>query len=602
MSAAPRAISCALTVAIGVVTANRAPDTATLAVATEGVPAVRFTDVTAAAGLSGFRYVSGTAAKDYIFEATGAGAGFIDYDGDGWLDIYLPNGGTLEALRGRAPFPAAALFRNDRNGGFVNVTSLAGVANRRWGQGVCAGDYDNDGRTDLYVTNIGMNRLYRNLGDGRFVDVAVRAAVAAGRWSTGCAFGDFDRDGRLDLFVAGYVDLDLDRLPPPASGPPTQLPADASKEATGMAASYVPGTGACHYRGARVMCGPRGLKGARDFLFHNNGDGTFTDVARRAGVDDARGAYGFGVAWVDYDDDDWLDLLVANDSSPSYVYRNRRDGTFADESLPSGAALTEDGREQAGMGIAIGDYDGDARFDVHRTNFSDDSNVLYRNEGAGRFVETTWRTGLGFSTLPFVGWGTAFLDVDHDGWRDLIVANGHVYPAADRHRWGTSYRQRMLLFRNLRGVFEDVGGSAGEPFAAPAAGRGLAVGDYDNDGDLDVLLNNLDGPPTLLRNDTGARAGRGLVLTLVGNVGARSPRDAIGSVVSAAIDGRRILGEVASGRSFNSQSDMRVHLGLGQTEGVEAIEVRWANGDRRRYTIGATDRFITIDQRSGVRR
>lgn len=602
MGAAPGSTSCAVAAAIGLITANLTPGTTAPPYAPENAIAVRFTDVTAAAGLSAFRYVSGTAAKDYIFEATGAGAGFIDYDGDGWLDIYLPNGGTLEALRGRAAFPTAALFRNDRHGGFVDVTARAGVANRRWAQGVCAGDYDNDGRSDLYVTNIGANRLYRNVGDGRFVDMAISAGVAAGSWSTGCAFGDFDRDGRLDLFVAGYVDLDLNHLPPPAAGPPSAPAADTAREGTRMPAPYVPGTDACSYRGARVMCGPRGLKGSRDFLFHNNGDGAFTDVARQAGVDDARGAYGFGVAWVDYDEDDWLDLLVANDSSASYVYRNRRDGTFADESLPSGAALTEDGREQAGMGIAVGDYDGDARFDIHRTNFADDSNVLYRNAGAGRFVETTWRAGLGFPTLPFVGWGTAFLDVDHDGWLDLIVANGHVYPAADRHHWGTSYRQRMLLFRNLRGVFEDVGGPAGEPFAAPAAGRGLAVGDYDNDGDLDVLVNNLDGSPTLLRNDTGAQAGRWLVLTLVGDARARSPRDAIGSVVSADVEGRRILGEVASGRSFNSQSDMRVHLGLGKTESVEAIEVRWANGDRRRYPIGATDRFLTIDQQTGVRR
>jgi len=561
---------------------------------------MRFSDVTAAAGMGDFSYVSGGAAKDYIFEATGAGAAFVDYDGDGWLDVYLPNGGTLDALRGRAPFPAAALFRNDGNGRFVDVTARAGVENRRWAQGVCAGDYDNDGRVDLYVTNIGENRLYRNLGDGTFGDVAARARVAAGGWSTGCAFGDYDRDGWLDLFVAGYVDLDVNHLPPPATGP--SLPAGrATAEPTNVPAAYVPGAGACQYRGVRVMCGPRGLKGGRDFLFRNNRDGTFSDAARLAGVDDGRGAYGFGVAWADYNDDGWLDLLVANDSTASYVYRNRGDGTFADESLTSGAALTEDGRAQAGMGIAIGDYDGDGRLDVHRTNFADDANVLYRNEG-GSFVETTWRAGLGFATLPFVGWGTTFADLDHDGWLDLVVANGHVYPAVDRYEWGTQYRQRMLMFRNAGSRFEEVRAAAGEPLSVPRLGRGLAAGDYDNDGDLDILINNLEGPPTLLRNDEGNRTGRWVSLTLVGDAAARSPRDAIGSSVTAVLDGRVRRGEVAGGRSFNSQSDLRVHFGLGNAVALKEIEIRWPNGERRRYAIGAVNRFVTIDQRSGIKK
>jgi enediyne biosynthesis protein E4 len=562
--------------------------------------ALRFTDVTVSAGLSGFEHVSGSEAKDYIFETTGAGAAFLDYDGDGWLDIYLPNGGTLEALRGRAPFPAAALFRNDGSGRFVDVTARAGVANHRWAQGVCAGDYDNDGRLDLYVTNIGENRLYRNRGDGTFEDVAPAAGVLADGWSTGCAFGDYDRDGWLDLFVAGYVDLDFDRLPPPATGPAITSSAGAPAEPTSVGAAYVPDAGACHYRGVRVMCGPRGLKGARDFLFRNNGDGTFTDVSLQAGVGGAHRAYGFGVAWTDYDDDGWLDLLVANDSTASYVYRNRGDGTFADESLLSGAALTEDGREQAGMGIAIADYDGDGRLDVHRTNFADDANVLYRNEG-GSFVETTWRAGLGFATLPFVGWGTVFADLDHDGWPDLVVANGHVYPVVDRYEWGTRYRQRMSLFRNVHGRFDEVTALTGDALSVPRAGRGLAAGDYDNDGDLDLLVSSLDGAPALLRNDGGAQAGHWLSVTLAGSPAAGSPRDAIGSIVTAVVDGRRLRGEVASGRSFNSQSDLRVHFGLGTAEELREIEVRWPNGERRRYAVGRVNRFITIDQRTGVR-
>ncbi len=567
---------------------------------------VTFTDVTRAAGLSGFKYISGAAAKDYILEAAGGGSAFVDYDNDGWLDIYLVNGGTMEALRGKAQFPSAALYRNNRDGTFSDVTGKAGVANERWGQGVCAGDFDNDGWQDIYVTNFGRNRLYHNNGDGTFSDVAEKAGLTVGSWSTGCAFGDYNGDGLLDLFVAGYIELDLDHLPPAGGGAGqgdkgTGGQGDASaQQSKGMGAVYAAGMAACHYRGQRVMCGPRGLKGAPDHLFRNNGDGTFTDVSVKAGVADKAGYYGFGVAWLDCDDDGRLDLLVANDSTPNYLYRNKGNGTFEDISYLSGAALNEHGREQAHMGVAIGDYDGDGRNDIHITNFSDDSNVLYRNDGNANFTDVTFQAKLGEATIPYLGWGTNFFDYDHDGWLDLLVANGHVYPLVDTADWGTSYRQRLLLFRNVRARFFEVGSSAGAALNVPRASRGSAVGDFDNDGDLDILLNNIDEAPALLRNDGANKAGHWLTIRLIGNPKEQGPRDAIGSVVFCTANGRRMRGEAASGRSYNSQSDLRVHFGLGAATRIDRLEVRWANGKMAMFETPGLDRFVTIEQGKGI--
>jgi len=571
-------------------------------------PGVSFTDVTRAAGLSGFRFVSGTPIKDYIIEAPGAGCAFVDFDNDGWLDVYLVNGSTFEALRGKAQPPRAALFRNNKDGTFTDVTGKAGVANERWGQGVCVGDFDNDGWEDLYVTNFGANRLYHNNRNGTFTDIAEKAGVSLSgveRWSSGCAFGDYDGDGWLDLFVAGYVAFDINKLPPPASGGVSegeQAKNEKQKEG-GMGAVYSAGAGSCKYRGQRVMCGPRGLKGEGDHLFRNNGNGTFTDVSVKAGVEDKRGAYGFGVAWFDYDDDGKLDLSVANDSTPSFLYHNQGDGTFEDVSYLSGVAVNENGREQAGMGIAIGDYDGDGRDDIHRTNFADDTNVLYHNDGGGSFTETTFQAGLGEVTLPFLGWGTNFFDYDHDGWLDLLVANGHVYPAVDATDWGTSFKQRLLLFRNLKGKFFEVGSSAGEALYIPRAARGSSIGDFDNDGDLDILLNNMDDAPTLLRNDGGNKSGHWLSISLIGGIGGgerKTPRDAIGTTVFCTANGHRQRGEVASGRSYNSQSDLRVHFGLGGATKVEKLEVRWANGKPENYEIKSVDRLVVIEQGRGV--
>ncbi len=557
---------------------------------------VSFTDVTSDAGLAGYRHISGSSAKDYLIESTGSGCAFLDYDNDGWLDIYLINGATLEALRGKTKAPRAALYRNNRDGGFTDVTEKAGVANERWGQGVCAGDFDNDGWVDLYVSNFGRNRLYRNNHDGSFTEVAEKAGTTAGGWSAGCAFGDYNGDGLLDLFVAGYITLDLNNLPPAGSGDIGDKQ-DEGKKSGGVGAAYVAGSNYCQYRGQRVMCGPLGLKGAPDHLFRNNGDGTFSEVSKQAGVDDSAGYYGLGVAWFDYDDDGRLDLIVANDSTPNYLYRNKGNGTFEDVSYISGAALNENGRAQAHMGVAIGDYNGDGRDDIHITNFADDTNVLYRNDGRGMFTDATFASGLGQDAIPFLGWGTNFFDYDNDGALDLLAVNGHIYPVADIADWGTTYKQRPLLFRNVKGRFYEIGSSAGAALNHPRASRGSAVGDFDNDGDLDILINNIDDAPTLLRNDGANRAGHWLGIKLIGDVKRKSPRDAIGATVFCTVGGKAMRAEVASGRSYFSQSDLRVHFGLGAVTKIDRLEVRWPNGKAEQFTIEAVDRMVTIEQR-----
>jgi hypothetical protein len=559
---------------------------------------VRFDDVTTQSGLAGFRHVSGSAEKNYIVETTGSGVALLDFDRDGWLDVYLVNGSTLEPRSDGAP--RAALFRNNGDRTFREVTAAAGVANERWGQGVCVGDADNDGAPDLYVTNFGPNRLFRNLGDGRFADVAIRAGVAVDGWSTGCAFGDYDGDGWLDLYVAGYVAFDVKNPPPSPPRQASAVQASAPQGAGGMGAAYSAGAAYCTYRGLPVMCGPRGLRGAPDHLFRNNGDGTFTDRTREAGVTDDRGLYGFGVAWFDLDDDGRLDLLVANDSGPNYVYRNAGQGRFENVSYASGAALDGSGREQAHMGVAIGDYDNDGRDDIHITNFADDFNVLYHNYNGTSVTDVSFKSGIAQVSIPFLGWGTDFLDYDNDGWLDLLVVNGHVYPAVDAMPWNTSYAQRALLFRNLEGRrFEDIGAAGGEGLTTARVSRGSAVGDLDNDGGVDVVINNIDGAPTVARNVGGGSAGHWLTIQLVGDPGRKCPRDAIGSVVFVTAGGVRRRGEVASGRGQISQSDLRVHFGLGKQTAVSRVEVRWANGRSVDYAVERVDTIVTIDQATG---
>src|ERR1044072_1155379 len=487
---------------------------------------VVFEDVTARTALAQFRSRSGSPQKDYIVETVTGGVAVFDYDNDGLLDIYLLNGSTIPAQPGKEKAARAALYHNLGNWKFEDVTDKAGVANERWGMGVSVGDYDNDGFVDVYVGNFGVSRLYRNNGNGTFTDVAPKLGVARKGWSTGASFGDYDNDGRLELFLPGYVALDLDNLPP--------SPADSAKP--GQVAQNF-----CQFRGVAVMCGPRGLKGDNDTLYRQKPDGTFEDVSDKTGVNDQPRYYGFTSVWVHIEDDRKLDLVVVNDSTPKQLYMNKGDGTFEETGYFSGLALNENGREQAGMGLAVGDYDNDGRVDFYITNFSDDSNTLYHNDGEGVFTDLTFQAGLGEPTIPFLGWGTAFLDYDDDGWKDVIVANGHVYPAVDNQQWGTSYAQQLLLFQNpphpeaaqaAKGVrrFSRVGAAPGSGLAEAWASRGLAVGDRDGDGRADVVLNNIDSAPTILRNVSAAK-NHWLRVKLVGDPSKKSPRDATGAVV-----------------------------------------------------------------------
>lgn len=538
-------------------------------------PRVQFTDVTDLSGLGTFRHVGGSLEKRYILETTSSGVALFDYDRDGWLDVYLVNGGNLQMLREQKLAATHKLFRNRRDGRFEDVTTKAGVGgNGAWGQGVAVADVDNDGWDDLYVTNFGPNILYRNNGDGTFTDVTRKAGVADPRYSTGAAFGDYDGDGDLDLFVANYVELDLNNLPEHGGTNPI-------------------GANFCMFRGVPVMCGPRGLKGAGDTLYQNNGDGTFTDVSRKAGVDDAKGYYGFQPVWCDFDNDGDLDLYVANDSTPNYFYQNNGDGTFKEIGYPSGTAVNEEGREQAGMGVALGDYDGDGLMDIYVTNFSDDTNTLYHNEGRNQFTDVTYPSGHGETTLASLGWGTAFFDFDNDGDLDLFAANGHVYPQVDKHDFGTSYKQRNLLFENVgRGRFVEVGRQAGPGLSLIKCSRGAAFGDIDNDGDVDIVINNIDDTPTVLRND-GGNKNNWLTLNLVG---AKMNRRAVNARVRLRIGQRWQMAEVFSGSSYLSQNDFRLHFGLGAASTVDEIEIRWPNGTRSNLRDVKPNQLLNVKQ------
>lgn len=538
-----------------------------------------FEDVTQTTALATFTHRSGSLTKDYIFDTVSGGLALLDYDGDGLLDIYLLNGSTLEALRGKEKPPRAALYRNLGNWKFEDVTEKAGVANERWGMGVAVGDYNNDGTPDMYVSNFGVSRLYRNNGNGTFTDVAENLGVARTGWSTGATFGDYDRDGRLDLFVPGYVTIDLNNLP--------GTPATAN-------------SALCQFRGEPVMCGPRGLTGEGDTLYRQKVNGTFEDVSVSAGVNDPQKYYGFTSSFVHANDDRLLDLIVVNDSNPKQLYINNGNGAFTETGYESGVALNENGREQAGMGLAVGDYDNDGRVDFHITNFSDDSNTLYHNDGKGNFTDATYPAGLGEITLPFLGWGTLFMDYDNDGWNDLMVANGHVYPNVDDHEWGTSYAQQPLLFRNLRnGKFERVGAAPGSGLASSWPSRGMASGDLDGDGRIDLVFNNMDSKPVILKNVT-QQSGHWLALRLVGDVGKRSPRDAIGATVFVTANKIRQRQDVLSGTSYASQSDLSLHFGLGAATRVDKVEVRWPNGAIENVAISGVNRKLTVLQGKGV--
>ncbi|HEY0083935.1 MAG TPA: CRTAC1 family protein, partial [Pyrinomonadaceae bacterium] len=479
-----------------------------------------------------------------------------------------------------------------------DVTDKAGVANERWGMGVAVGDYDNDGRPDMYVSNYGTSRLYRNNGDGTFADVAERVGVARKGWSTGATFGDYDRDGRLDLFVPGYVEFDLRNLP--------ASPSDAGKPGA-LAQNF------CQFRGSPVMCGPRGLKGEGDTLYHQKADGTFADVSRQTGTHDPQGYYGFASAFVHVNDDDLIDLIVINDSTPNQLYVNRGGGAFEEVGYESGIALNENGREQAGMGLGVGDYDNDGRVDFYVTNFSDDSNTLYHNDGEGNFTDVTFQAGHGEPTIPFLGWGTTFLDYDNDGWKDVLVANGHVYPSVDRHQWGTSWAQQPLLFRNVpnaRGaqqgagtgerLFERVAPAPGSALALAYTARGLAVADFDGDGRLDAIVNNIDAAPALLRNVSEPK-NHWLVVRLSGDPAKKSPRDAIGAILYATTGNLRQRLDLVSGAGYASQNDPGLHVGLGAAAKLDKLEVKWPDGTRETIAVPGIDRVLTITQGKGAK-
>ena len=524
---------------------------------------VRFTDITASAGIT-FKHVA-SPDKKYIVESMSGGVAFFDYDNDGDLDIYLVNSLTVDLVKTKGK-TKSDLYRNDGGGKFTEVAVKAGVSDIGWGMGVATGDFNNDGFEDIYITCLGPDRLFKNNGNGTFTDVTNKAGVSDPRWSTGASFIDYDRDGDLDLFVANYVDFDINNLPEFGKGQ------------------------TCQYKSIPVQCGPRGLKGAGDSLFRNNGNGTFTDVTKQAGVSDSDGFYGLGVITSDFDEDGFIDIFVANDSTPNFHYRNNGDGTFKEIGFTAGTAVNENGSEQGCMGVTVADYNHDGRFDLFVTNFADEYNTLYHNDGPNSFTDLSYAAKVAPPSLPHVGWGTKFFDFDNDGWVDIFVANGHVYPQLP------NYRQPRLLHRNNRdGTFTEVSAQFGEIITGLRASRGVAFGDIDNDGDVDLLVADLDGPPQLLRNDNGKANNSILIKT----IGAKSNRGGVGARVKVVSGDMTQVDEVRSGDSYISQSDQRLHFGLEQRTKVDLIEVRWPSGTVDKVTNVGVNRLIVIKEGQG---
>jgi len=528
----------------------------------------RFTDIAAAAGLRAPTIYGGIDTKQAIIETTGCGAAFIDYDNDGWLDILVLCGTKLE---GDPKEATNRLYRNNRDGTFTDVTEKAGLRRTGWASAVCVGDYNNDGHEDLFITYWGQNVLYRNNGDGTFTDVTKQAGLLdpERRWGSGCTFVDTNRNGHLDLFVGTYLDFDPEKIPKPGEN------------------------ANCNWKGIPVNCGPRGLPPGRCYLYRNNGDGTFTDVSEPAGIAAARGNYCMTAVAADFRGTGWPDIYVACDSTPSLLFRNNRDGTFTEAGLASGVALSEDGMEQAGMGVGVGDFDLDGRLDIFKTNFAEDTTVLYRNNGT-TFDDVTIRSGLGVETR-FVGWGTGIVDLDNDGLPDLFWVTGSVYPEVEKVLPQFAYKSPRIVFRNLGGKFEELIEEAGSGIAAPHASRGCAFGDFDNDGDIDMIVINLNEPPSLLRNDvTGG--GHWLKVKLVG---VKSNRSAIGARVTAHYGARMQAQEVLSQASFYSASDLRLHFGLGDAESAD-LEIRWPNGAKETLARVPSNQLITVREGSGI--
>jgi len=550
---------------------------------------IEFTDVTVRAGLLKATNTSGSATnKRFLLEEMGCGVALFDYDNDGWLDIFLVNGTSLDpALRNRKP--TSYLFRNNHDGTFTDVTEKAGLTRSGWGQGCCVGDYDNDGFDDLFVSYWGHNILYHNNGDGTFTDVSEKAGVAGSgdRWGAGCCFLDYDRDGHLDLFVANYVNFDPAHAPKPGE------------------AAY------CNYNDIPVPCGPLGFAGGTNILYRNRGDGTFTDVSEPSGIAKPRGpssmvfvarnwqatgSYGMGAAAADFDNDGWPDIYVACDSAPSLLYRNNHDGTFREIAVPAGCALDENGVALSGMGVAVADYDGDGWLDIARTNFSEQVTTLYRNYGNGAFEDASIKAGLGVNR-KYLGFGVGFLDFDNDGWKDLFLANGHVYSQIANRKLHLSYKEPKVLYRNLgNGRFEDVSSKVGPAIRTANLARGCAFGDFDNDGDVDVVVNNLDGPPTLLRNDGGNKNN----WITIKCVGTKSNRSAIGTRVKVTSGERFQIDEVMSGSSYYSQNDFRLHFGLGRASKVDNVEVAWPSGLKESFRNLPINQLFVVQEAKGI--
>jgi len=536
-------------------------------------PIAYFIDQAAKAGITMKTVFGGVDSKEYIIETTGTGVAIFDYDNDGWPDIFLVNGTTLDTASVSGPAPTNHLYHNNHDGTFTDVTAKAGLLHSGWGQGVCVGDYDNDGYEDLYVTYYGKNVLYHNNGNGTFTDVSSKAGVAGTgkQWGSGCAFVDYDRDGKLDLMVATYVDFDLTTAPKPGERID------------------------CLWKGVPVMCGPRGLPWNSNILYHNRGDGTFEDVTKKAHIDQTNGHYGLSVSTLDFDDDGWTDIYVACDSTPSILYRNNHDGTFTDVAVLAGAAFNEDGMEQAGMGSTVGDFDGDGRLDIFKTNFSDDTSTLYRNNGDGTFNDATFAAGLGLHT-KYLGWGTMFFDFDNDGWPDLLLVNGHVYPEVDRERLGSDYQEPRILYHNKgNATFEDVSSSAGPGISTIRSSRGMAVGDLWNDGRIAAVISNMNAAPSLLVNQVHSSNHWVAIKT----VGVKSNRDGLGAKIRVKAGNRVHVDEVRSGSSYISNNDGRVHFGLGTSNHIDWIEIRWPSGLTESFENQEVDKILTLTEGTG---
>src|SRR5947208_27620 len=542
-------------------------------------PELSFTNIASQAGLKAVTIYGGEQANRYLVETTGCGVALLDFDGDGWLDIYQVNGWRFDGLP--APRPQNHLYRNNRDGTFTDVAAQAGVGKSGWGQAVCLGDYDNDGFVDLFVTYWGANVLYRNNCNGTFTDDTRKAGLtqAARRWNTGCAFLDYDRDGDLDLFVANYIDFDPETTPTPESG-------------------------LCLYKGSRVACGPPGLTGGKNILYHNNGDGTFTDVSESAGILQVNGTFGLGVLTADFDNNGWPDIYVANDSTQSLLYQNKKNGKFVYIGMDSGSALSADGKPQAGMGISAADYDLDGNLDIVKTNFAGDTPSLYHNLGGGNFEDATFTAGLGAHT-QYLGWGCGFFDMDNDGWPDILLCNGHVYPEVEQLKTEAGYAQRKLLYRNLRNRrFADVSLQVGSGISDPVAARGCAFGDFDNDGDIDVVVNTVNDYPQLLRCDSKLENNWFKVRT----IGTQSNRSGIGARISCVtqVPGEskphRQIDEVRSGGGYFSQNDLRVHFGLGKADKVDALEIRWPSGQVDTLKDVKANQVVYVKEGEGIAR